>query len=89
MTEYDNTNRSAIWGRKARDGDVAGKKYPTHTGSINFEGIECYLDGWTRQPGSHPDAPAMSFTIKRKQPKTETAKPTQTISDEMSDEIPF
>ena len=46
MTEYDNTNRGAIWGNKRKETET----HPDFTGSINVEGVEYWLNGWKRKP---------------------------------------
>lgn len=68
MTEYDNTNRGALF----RNDKAASDKHPTHTGKINVDGRDYYLNAWVKdgkkgkffslsvkpmdaQPEGHPD----------------------------------
>ena len=61
---YDNTNRGQIWGNKDKVKDTQ----PDYKGSINIDGREYWLSGWTRKPDANPKAPAMTFSV---QPKDE------------------
>jgi len=59
---YDNTNRGKIWGNDKKEKDT----HPDFTGSINVEGVEYWVSAWKRKPNDNPKAPALSFSIKRK-----------------------
>lgn len=59
---YDNTNRGAVWKAKERKTD----KHPSHTGSINIEGIDYWLNGWV---GTEQGKPSMTFSAKPKEAK--------------------
>lgn len=63
MTQYDNTNKGAIWGNKDKQSD----KHPDFKGSINIEGVEYWLSGWKRDPQGNPNAPAVKFSVQRKE----------------------
>lgn len=82
--EYDNKNRGAIWGNDKRESD----KHPTHTGSINIEGKEYWLNGWARAKGASDKAPAMSFSVRPKENAPNSAKPAPSM-DDFEDDIPF
>ena len=62
MSNYDNTNKGAIWGNKDKQTD----KHPDFKGSINIEGVEYWLSGWKRDPNGNPKAPSVKFEVKRK-----------------------
>ena len=63
MTEYDNTNRGAIWPNdRMRD----GKKDPEFTGSLNVNGVEYWVSAWKRKPDAKPGAPSLSFSVRAK-----------------------
>lgn len=88
---YDNTNRGQIWknDRKLQD------THADFTGSINVDGVEYFLDGWLRKEGAHPKAPAMSFSIKRKntqpqqaQQQQQAAPPTQPTKQQAPQQAP-
>lgn len=59
---YDNTNRGQIWGNDKKEKDT----HPDFKGSINVEGVEYWLSAWKRKPDANPKAPALSFSIQRK-----------------------
>ena len=63
MTNFDNTNKGAIWGNKDKQSDT----HPDFKGSINIEGVEYWLSGWKRDPNGNPNAPSVKFSVKRKE----------------------
>jgi hypothetical protein len=84
--EYDNTNRGSIWKNEKRETE----KHPTHTGSINIDGKEYWLNGWVRAKDASEKAPAMSFSVRAKEAQNNAPKgsPSADLSDIDSD-IPF
>lgn len=89
MTDYDNTNRGALF----RNDKATSDKHPTHTGKVNVEGRDYYLNAWVKegkrgkffslsvkpvdeQPGGHPD--------RFRKPPTRAD-----MKADMDDEIPF
>ena len=44
MTDYDNTNRGALF----RNDKAQSDKHPTHTGKINVDGRDYYLNAWVK-----------------------------------------
>ncbi len=84
--EYDNVNRGQIWKNENRKTDT----HPQFTGSINVDGKEYWLSGWTRKEGANPKAPAMSFSVQPKEPKAETINDSNSlVNNEFEDSIPF
>lgn len=84
MSDYDNTNRGSIWKNEKKETE----KHPDFTGSINVEGVEYWLSAWKRKPDANPKAPALSFSIKRKDVAPQQAQ--KKDSDEFFDDIvPF
>lgn len=90
MTDYDNTNRGSIWKNDKMRPD---KQDPDFTGSLNVGGAEYYVSAWKRKPDASAKAPALSFTVKRKE---KDAKPAPSrsggsarLNDDMDDKIPF
>lgn len=61
--QYDNTNRSQIWGNDKKESD----RHPDFKGDINIEGKEYWLSAWKRKPGANPKAPALSFSVQPKE----------------------
>jgi hypothetical protein len=63
MTQYDNTNRGAIWRNEKKRPD---KRDPDFTGTINVDGAEYYLSGWLPDPERKgPKTPAMTYSVRR------------------------
>tara|TARA_R110000782_G_scaffold133840_1_gene226220 strand:- start:164 stop:427 length:264 start_codon:yes stop_codon:yes gene_type:complete len=87
MTEYDNTNRGAIWGNKRKETET----HPDFTGSINVEGIDYWLNGWKRKPEASENSPSMSFSVRKKeeQQSTEIKDVVVNTENDLDDNIPF
>jgi len=88
MTEYDNTNRGAIW---PNDRMREGKKDPEFTGSLNVDGVEYWVSAWKRKPDAKVGAPSLSFSVNRKDTNRapNPAKEQPVVDDPFRDEIPF
>jgi len=59
---YDNTNRGQMWRsekQKENDRDFQG--------SINIEGVEYWLSGWSKKQGDNPNAPSVRFSVQAKE----------------------
>jgi len=83
MSNYDNTNSGAIWPNKNRKTD----KHPTHTGSINVEGVEYWINAWVGDKTKNQ--PSLSFKIQPKEGKA-PVQPTAPATHEPFDgSIPF
>lgn len=84
MTQYDNTNKGALFANDNRKTD----KHPTHTGAINVDGKDYWLSAWVRE--SKTGKRFFSLAV---QPKEETIgkreRPTAQPSEEFDDSIPF
>ena len=80
--EFDNTNRGSIWANKNKESET----HPDFKGSLNVDGVEYWVNAWKRKEGANPKAPALAFSIQKKEPKPESA-PAQTGGFE--DPIPF
>ena len=89
MSNYDNTNRGAIWPNKDRQKDT----HPHFTGSLNVDGVEYWVSGWKKEDGANEKAPSLSFSVKKKEAKEdnrESAKPkAKEAFDDFEDDIPF
>lgn len=82
MANFDNTNTGAIWGNKDRKTD----KHPTHTGSINVEGVEYWVSAWVGDKSKNQ--PSLSLKIQKKEPKQSQQAPAPKQEIDNSD-IPF
>lgn len=83
MTDFDNTNRGSIWKNEKK----ATENHPDFTGSLNVEGVEYWVSAWRRKEGANPNAPALSFSVKRKEeaPQVQRAP----AAESFTDDIPF
>jgi hypothetical protein len=84
---YDNTNRGQIWGNDKKEKDT----HPDFKGSVNVEGVEYWVSGWKRKPDAHPKAPALSFSLQKKETANEalnSAPPQQQSAPPAAPEIP-
>jgi len=83
MTDYDNTNRGSIWKNEKK----STENHPDFTGSLNVEGVDYWVSAWRRKEGANPNAPALSFSVKRKDEIPQVhAKP---AAESFTDDIPF
>lgn len=80
--EYDNTNSGAIFynERKAKD------THPDYTGSLNVQGVEYWVSGWTKhgKSGKYKGKKFMSIAIKPKDGGVQ-----KTPEPDFNDDIPF
>jgi len=83
MSDYDNTNKGALWVEKAPKSD----KHPNMKGSINIDGKEYWLSAWaTREPeGKRPNI-KLSVTAKDAQ---RDGRQDQPPMPPLSSDIPF
>ena len=77
--EYDNNCKGAIWRNEKKETD----RHPDFTGSLNVEGVEYWVSAWKRKPDAKENAPALSFSIKRKEQASKAVEPG------FDDPIPF
>jgi len=87
MTEYDNTNKGTIGKNTRKETD----NHPDITGSINFEGVDCWLNGWGKV-NSKDGSTFYSLSIKRKDVQGGQSAPSAAPakSDDFDDSaIPF
>lgn len=78
---YDKTNTGAIWPNKNRKTD----KHPSHTGSVNVDGVEYNVSGWVGDKTKNQ--PSLSFRLTKKEAKTEKEeKPFQKVD---LNDVPF
>lgn len=80
MTEYDNTNKGALFRNEKKDKDT----HPDHTGSINIEGREFWLSAWIKT--SQAGKKFFSLAVK---PKDQAQSSPVASSNDLNDEVPF
>lgn len=61
MSEYDNTNRGALFVNDRKERDTQ----PDRTGSLNVDGVEYFIDGWLKE--SRDGKKFLSLSVKRKE----------------------
>ena len=88
MTDFNNTNRGAIWknDRKSKDTDA------DYTGSINVEGVDYWLNAWKRKPDASDKSPVLKFSVKPKEQQSNTAAQLEAgkkLHGGVDDSIPF
>ena len=81
MTQYDETNRFALFKNDRKEKDT----HPDLTGTINVEGVEYYLNAWTKEGKK---GKFISGSIKLKEAKS-APKPVATTSSFDDDDLPF
>jgi spermidine/putrescine-binding protein len=84
MSDFDNTNKGAIWKNEDRQSD----KHPHFRGSINVEGVDYWVSAWLKDKDANPKAPAMKFSVQKKEAQA-TNSPAQetTTADRQADKF--
>ncbi len=91
MTEYDNTNRGALFKNDRKDSD----KHPDYSGNVNVGGIEYWLSAWIKEGKK---GKFMSLSVKPKEEQrtiSQRAMPKGPApargsrNEEFSDDVPF
>jgi hypothetical protein len=86
MTQYDNTNRGAIWKNDKMRPD---KQDPEFTGSLNVEGVDYWVSAWKRKEGAKEGSPALSFSLRSKDSQRAANPAPATSEPEFDDDLPF
>ena len=61
---YDNRNRGSIWKNEKKQTET----HPDFTGTYTDENnVEYWVSAWKRKPDASDKAPALSFSLKRKE----------------------
>ncbi len=66
MKEYDRTNTGTLARAKEKP---KSEKHPTHTGSININGVEYWLSAWVKTAGPTAREPGSQFFSLSVKPK--------------------
>lgn len=83
MTEYDDTDRGALFKNEDKQSD----KHPDYKGNINVGGQEFWLSAWIKT--SKKGQKFMSLSVKSKEAKPERGKPApQPAGDFLDDDLP-
>ncbi len=82
MTQYDETNRFALFKNERKEKDT----HPDLTGTINVDGVEYYLNAWTKEGKK---GKFLSGSIKLKEDKPAAPKPATVDADPFGEDLPF
>jgi len=83
MTTYDSTNRGSLF----KNDKKTEEKHPDLSGSINIEGTEYWISGWSKV--SKGGQKFISLSVRQKQEQTrQSSQPTRKAKEEDSD-IPW
>jgi len=89
MSGYDNMNSGALF----RAQEKKSENHPDYTGTINVNGVDCWLSGWVKQSKAGQKYFSLSATPKVVQsatPKEAQAKAAPvSLDDDFDDDIPF
>lgn len=84
MTQYDNTNRGSLF----KNDKKTEEKHPDLSGSVNIEGVEYWISGWSKV--SKGGQKFISLSVRQKQEQTrQSSQPTRSTKKEESDDIPW
>ena len=64
MTQYDDSNRGALFRNTKRENE----RQPEYNGSINVDGVDYWLSAWLKEG---KNGKFFSLSVKRKEPRTE------------------
>jgi hypothetical protein len=84
MTTFDNTNRGSIRKNDKKSTD----KHPDFTGELNVDGNLYWVSAWKRKADAHPNAPALSFSVKKKE-MPDHVKKAAAVAPFADDDLPF
>ena len=85
MSDFDNTNRGVLFNnkeKKSKDND------PDYSGSINFNGVDCWLNGWIKESREGKKFFSLSVRPKDQQARP-VSQPTRKAAPMPDEDIPF
>lgn len=86
MSNYDDSNKGAIWGNDKKETD----KHPDFRGQANVDGTEYWVAAWKRGPNDNPKSPALRFSFTPKDEQQRQAPQSQPVPDDFDNsDIPF
>ena len=86
MAEFDNTNRGVLFNNKEKK---TQDNHPDYSGSINFNGVDCWLSGWVKESKGKK---FFSLSVKPKEQQARSVEqPTRKApaNDLPDDDLPF
>lgn len=84
MTEYDNTNRGAIFQNENKKSD----KHPDRQGNLNVAGVDYWISGWLKTSKGGMRYMSLSVTPKEPEQPAQESPPIRQEED-FNDDIPF
>ena len=86
MSNYDNTNSGAIFPAREKKTE----KHPDMTGSLNVDGVEYYVSGWTKVSQKGQKFLSLSVKAKEQVAKQNVRQAQQVVADDFDDDsLPF
>ena len=86
MSNYDNTNSGAIFPAREKKTE----KHPDMTGSLNVDGVEYYVSGWTKVSQKGQKFLSLSVKAKEQVAKQNVRQAQQAVADDFEDDdLPF
>ena len=83
--QYDNTNSGAIFPAREKKTE----KHPDMTGSLNVDGVEYYVSGWTKVSQKGQKFLSLSVKAKEQVAKQNVRQAQQVVADDFDDDLPF
>jgi hypothetical protein len=83
--DYDNTNRGAMFKNDRKEKET----HPDLKGSINIDGKEFWLSGWSKVTSKGDKMLSLSVTPKEAQGKAMPAQAKSAPAPELDDDMPF
>lgn len=83
MTQYDNTNRGSLF----KNDKKTEEKHPDLSGSINIEGTEYWISGWSKV--SKGGQKFISLSVRQKQEQTRQSSQPTRASKKEDEDIPW
>jgi hypothetical protein len=80
MSDFDNTNRGALFANKDRQTE----NHPNATGTLNVGGVDYWISAWTKTSKAGDKYQSLSVKPKESKPKPIASEPAP-----FDDEIPF
>jgi len=80
MTDYDDTNRGALFRNDKKESD----RHPDYKGSLNVGGTEYWVSAWIKESKAGTKYMSLAVTVKEAKPET-TPQP----QGGFDDDVPF